>query len=1000
MSTAGRHINWERRRADAGALLLFVAVFLLFFWWLFWEQKFTVASDSFAYALPMRTVVWEMIRAGQLPLWTPHILSGYPLLAMSQLAVGYPLTWGYLILPNYWAEQIYLSAPHLLAPAFTYAFCRGLNRSRLASVLAALAFTYGGVMIGVVSLYGVMSNGVIWLPLVLLAVERARKGGGFSACLLGGGMAYAMSVLNGYPQGYLYAGMITAGYGLFASLFPLPSRAPEDGDAEVSDAGDALGHDGSGAGVRLAGWLSWDRWKPLAVAVLSLAAGACVGAFQILETMRALRRSARARFTTELFYGDSPGLVPYELGSLAAPLYNWEIPAYVAPLALAAAAVAFVSRRARRDPHVYFWLATAAAGWLLMLGAKSPLYRLLMHLPVNRHLQVPMRFSVVWTFAAAMLAAYGWDALTAAFAGRAKGAETAGDRPRTFAAASLLLLSAAAAVFWWRAVSAVPPAETNPQIVGLLRSPYILWKLAFTALLFASAWHGFRVAAPRARHALLLAAIVIGCCAEAYFPVRTHWGHFAKPAARYRAVSDATRFLSQFPPEQNRVYTRVELFAEEHAERPRMDPPNLTALHGLHNVAGYEPLILDRYSRALGGVLTDTVAQRHGYRPNLWLLSERAHVLDLLNTTHFASYVGLASKPQQITTREGVTIADSFSVVLRPGQSGTLSATESQGDMLYFVSFLTGAVEVGQGEEVARVRVHGADGGAADLSLRAGVDTAEEAHESPGNRGVVRHAPAPVFDDRAGDAGNSFRSYRYLSKLPLGGRIRVDRVEITNIAARATLHLWAATLYDSQTRASQPLLPVAPSRWRTVYNRDDVLILRNARALPRAWLVAEAEAVDGEEALSRISGGGDFDPRRTALLEVSPDTLPELPGGPPPPDATARHEYVPNGIDVETFCETDALLVVSESNFPGWEATVDGRPAQIHSANFITQAVHVTAGRRRVEFRYRSPAARNGALLSLATLLAFCALALDARRRAHHSKQLAQALGRPREHGP
>ena len=56
-----------------------------------------------------------MIRHGQLPLWTPLLLSGYPLLSMAQVGLGYPGTWGYLFLPGYLVkfEPLCLTADEL-----------------------------------------------------------------------------------------------------------------------------------------------------------------------------------------------------------------------------------------------------------------------------------------------------------------------------------------------------------------------------------------------------------------------------------------------------------------------------------------------------------------------------------------------------------------------------------------------------------------------------------------------------------------------------------------------------------------------------------------------------------------------------------------------------------------------------------------------------------------------------------------------------------------------
>ncbi len=90
--------------------------------------------------------------------------------------------------------------------------------------------------------------------------------------------------------------------------------------------------------------------------------------------------------------------------------------------------------------------------------------------------------------------------------------------------------------------------------------------------------------------------------------------------------------------------------------------------------------------------------------------------------------------------------------------------------------------------------------------------------------------------------------------------------------------------------------------------------------------------------------------------------------------------YEPNRIVVETDAPSDALLVLSEIFYPGWEAAVDGGARPVVLTNYLLRAVHVPAGRHRVEMRYRAPAARNGAIISALSLAAILALALVARR--------------------
>jgi hypothetical protein len=147
--------------------------------------------------------------------------------------------------------------------------------------------------------------------------------------------------------------------------------------------------------------------------------------------------------------------------------------------------------------------------------------------------------------------------------------------------------------------------------------------------------------------------------------------------------------------------------------------------------------------------------------------------------------------------------------------------------------------------------------------------------------------------------------------------------------------------------------------------------MRNNRALPRAWLVGEAQSVKMEVALGRIRGedGGDFDPRRTALVETNPNEIPQLPGGPLPEGSEARVvAYEPNRIVIQTKATQPAVLVVSELFYPGWEAWVDDKATRIQIADYLLRGIFLPAGEHKIEMRYTAPAFRNGALISLGTL--------------------------------
>jgi uncharacterized membrane protein YfhO len=76
----------------------------------------------------------------------------------------------------------------------------------------------------------------------------------------------------------------------------------------------------------------------------------------------------------------------------------------------------------------------------------------------------------------------------------------------------------------------------------------------------------------------------------------------------------------------------------------------------------------------------------------------------------------------------------------------------------------------------------------------------------------------------------------------------------------------------------------------------------------------------------------------------------------------------------------DGLLVVSQPFYPGWRATVDGKPVPVHRVDYLLQGVRVQAGSHRVELSYRlSPVP---GIISLAFLVAGIGAVLVKRRRA------------------
>lgn len=940
--------------ASLGGLLFF---FLAFFPQGLFGGKYLLAGDSFFYSYPLRTVAWRMIRQGELPLWTPNILSGYPLLSMAQLGLGYPLTWGYSFLPGYVAEQIYVLAPFLLAPVFTYAYLRQIDRSPLAALLGALTFGYGGMMASPLANNGLMPNAVMWLPLALIAVERARYRP-LVRCLLGATVAYTMSVLTGYGQGFLYVSLLMTAYAVCLVLI-----AARDQRRSLR-----------------AAFKSFDPWRPLFVAGASILIAMGVVAFQIFETAPVLVRSVRNVLNYVVF--TQGAFSPKELWwSIFEPLfYVNDMSAYVPPLALVLAGWAvYVYWRARgkqTEPRVFFWLIIAIVAVVLMLGNHTPIYRLVYYTPLLNRFRVPSRHTFEWTFAVGVLAAFGWDAFAERF--RLQRATRLLSNARTlYAAVGLMLAAVLAGAGWWRQIQAYGTLDPTSGPAYL----YLGWKMIFVLLTTCALWRVSLIVSMRRRRTLGVITVLILCFIEPSGMVYRWWGHAGLPAARFKMEGQATSYVKQFPINENRLYTRVAL-TEQFESPPRFDCANVSAVTGLQNVAGYEPLILDRYSRALGGVGPDSVLRFSAPTPDDSLLSARSHVLDILNTSFVVSYSNLAFIPEP-RIADGNIFADlRLPGEVKPQTKATLTVPPTDSDALMLVTSLANSVLTPQGTVVARIRVHTTKE-IFEREIRAGIDTAEWAHDRPDVRAIIKHELAPVFDANQVEGPPSFPAYRYKTLLKFDEPQRVTEIEILNVTQAAPLAVYLGRLTNSKSNTEAALGFRPADNWQPVYEQNQTLVMKNGRAAPRAWLVAEAEAVAPDESLRRIRGESttEFDPRRTALLEVGANELPQLPGGVMAANSSARISvYESNRLQIETSAPTPTMLILSEIFYPGWEATVDGQPARIYVADYLLRSISLPAGQHVIEMRYRAPAARKGAIISGLTLVLIGGLAIYGRR--------------------
>jgi hypothetical protein len=152
-----------------------------------------------------------------------------------------------------------------------------------------------------------------------------------------------------------------------------------------------------------------------------------------------------------------------------------------------------------------------------------------------------------------------------------------------------------------------------------------------------------------------------------------------------------------------------------------------------------------------------------------------------------------------------------------------------------------------------------------------------------------------------------------------------------------------------------------------------VYVYENRSVLPRAFLVHRTRVLDEGRDLERALRDPTFNPSETVLFEREGPAL----SGPVDPMPTVRiAEYQPEHVVVEASSRYDAVLVLADSWFPGWKATIDGVPTKILRGDLLLRAVSIPAGNHRVVFDYSPDSFRLGVMVSLVALLIAISLGL------------------------
>ncbi|MBE4747917.1 YfhO family protein [Corallococcus sp. ZKHCc1 1396] len=158
---------------------------------------------------------------------------------------------------------------------------------------------------------------------------------------------------------------------------------------------------------------------------------------------------------------------------------------------------------------------------------------------------------------------------------------------------------------------------------------------------------------------------------------------------------------------------------------------------------------------------------------------------------------------------------------------------------------------------------------------------------------------------------------------------------------------------------------------------DGTTLSRTGTALPQAFLVQRARVVTDEQALEAVSDPAQ--PFRDTAFLASGEAL-ERPrcGG-----TVSLERHGAQRLELKVDACDDSYLIVTDSHYPGWVATVDGEEVPVHRANLAVRAVRVSRGAHVVRFDYRPWSFRVGLALSVLGGLGLVGVAFWRPRRRH-----------------
>lgn len=862
----------QNRFARFAPLLALATLTLLIFRELAFTDWILGRGDTFTYFYPYWTIRDGFLRAGQLPLWTPDLFMGAPLLANPQVGALYPPNWLTIYLDAPDAVRVSVLLHVLWGTLGAYWLARrAAGLSRPAATVTAALFGLGGYLGGHVEQINQL-QGLAWLPwvfgLVHLTLKRpAVRMGSLLA------MAVALQILSGHTQTVFICGV---GCGVY-----------------VLASGRLRGRQG----------LAYAGAAGLALLLASA---------QLIPTLELIAQSGREGGLTANA-ALSFSLNPFIAGRGLLPSYAGKVfSEYIAYVGVSGLMLAVWGSWASADasdfPRQRVWLIVGGVGLFLALGAYNPLNWLLVQVPGFDLFRVPARWLALYALSVAVLAGIGTDTLLQ---------RRVGWRPLLIATGVILALGGAS----FLAVR-VPEEINGPAMPSLIT--LAAWSAALLVTV-AVAWlpGRWRVAVVPLVFIELAAAAWVMPYNDLVPPEVWHAQRFSISQMLAETETDADGLTADGTPPGRLLSISGLLF----------DPGDKAALSARYQTLGMTPLE-ERYS-FVAAKLKETLS------PNLPLAwgipGVDGYGGGLLPTRHYNTLMQLVYPPVADIPGDGRLREN----LAREDCRGACLPSERVLRLLGVEYLLADKVFDVWHDGVAFSTVHhGRDTYAGQPFVADAVQVLFACEDEP----CRPQSLAVTGDGQASD-------YDTFTVEPVSDGVYVGRVTLPRWAVERvqvqpgdeSMTTLGVTLVDRAAGLFE-MLP-APPGWEQILS-SDVRLFRYTDVPPRAITTTDFAVVDGDaEALARLQNG------TPTVIHTETDALPA-------PDANSQEStatfssYTATYVAINSYSSQNEILVLYDSYYPGWRATVNGNDTPIYRTNINVRSVALPAGSNQAIFTY------------------------------------------------